>query len=110
MASHSCSVTVEVAPEDSAVSVVGTGVELGARADAIAAMEHLVLWCCAVVSLLWCWGCRVVDTKSRLERSGAGVKIIRECLSHISASANSRVPEHSLAPCHLFAPTVASSE
>lgn len=35
MASHSCAVTVEVAPADSAVSVVGTGVELGARADAI---------------------------------------------------------------------------
>jgi hypothetical protein len=33
--SHSFSVTVDVAPTDSAVSVVGTGVELGARPDAI---------------------------------------------------------------------------
>jgi hypothetical protein len=31
MASHSCVVTMEVAPAVSAVSVVGTGVELGAR-------------------------------------------------------------------------------
>lgn len=33
MDSHSASVTVDVAPVDSAVSVVGTGVSLGARAD-----------------------------------------------------------------------------
>lgn len=35
MASHSAAVTVDVAPADSAVSVVGTGVELGARPDAM---------------------------------------------------------------------------
>jgi len=39
MASHSGAVTVEVAPADSAVSVVGTGVELGARAEAMLAMD-----------------------------------------------------------------------
>lgn len=38
MASHSGAVTVEVAPVNSAVSVVGTGVELGARTDAMLAM------------------------------------------------------------------------
>lgn len=38
MASHSGTVTVEVAPADSAVSVVGTGVELGARPDAMIAV------------------------------------------------------------------------
>jgi hypothetical protein len=35
MASHSASDTVDVAPANSAVSVVGTGVWLGARPDAI---------------------------------------------------------------------------
>jgi hypothetical protein len=35
MASHSAADTVDVAPADSAVSVVGTGVELGARPDAM---------------------------------------------------------------------------
>jgi hypothetical protein len=35
MDSHSLPVTVEVAPADSAVSVVGTGVELAARALAM---------------------------------------------------------------------------
>jgi hypothetical protein len=33
--SHSFSVTLDDAPTESAVSVVGTGVELGARPDAI---------------------------------------------------------------------------
>lgn len=54
MASHSCSVTVDVAPADSAVSVVGTGVELGARADAMASIDYPVSWCCTVFYLLWC--------------------------------------------------------
>ena len=35
MDSHSCVVTVDAEPSVSAVSVVGTGVELGARPDAI---------------------------------------------------------------------------
>jgi len=63
MASHSCAVTVEVAPADSAVSVVGTGVELGARADAIFAIESLgVVGRWASVSLL-----RYVSASSRRE-------------------------------------------
>jgi hypothetical protein len=45
MASHSCAVTVDVAPADSAVSVVGTGVELGARPDAMFAIVGSMLSC-----------------------------------------------------------------
>jgi hypothetical protein len=42
MPSHSATETVDDAPADSAVSVVGTGVWLGARPDAIFAMSFLV--------------------------------------------------------------------
>lgn len=51
MASHSAMVTVDVGPADSAVSVVGTGVELGARPDAMVPVN-------VVMSLvLWWWQC-----------------------------------------------------
>jgi hypothetical protein len=46
MASHSAPVTVDVAPADSAVSVVGTGVELGARPDAMVLLYVLVSCSC----------------------------------------------------------------
>jgi hypothetical protein len=46
MPSHSAADTVDDAPADSAVSVVGTGVWLGARPDAIFAMNLLVSWGC----------------------------------------------------------------
>lgn len=45
MASHSGAVTVDVAPADSAVSVVGTGVELGARPVAMFAIVDSMLSC-----------------------------------------------------------------
>jgi hypothetical protein len=49
MASHSCVVTVDVAPADSAVSVVGTGVELGARPDAMFAIKPSMVLCCGIL-------------------------------------------------------------
>jgi hypothetical protein len=48
MASHSGAVTVDVAPADSAVSVVGTGVELGARPDAIFAIVDSMVLCSGI--------------------------------------------------------------
>jgi hypothetical protein len=48
MPSHSAAETVDDAPADSAVSVVGTGVWLGARPDAIFAMDLRVSWGCGV--------------------------------------------------------------
>jgi hypothetical protein len=52
MDSHSLPVTVEVAPADSAVSVVGTGVELAARAFAM--MSEM---CCSLMSCVTLFGC-----------------------------------------------------
>lgn len=63
MASHSGAVTVEVAPADSAVSVVGTGVELGARPEAIVVMVGCAE--CAIVSRR-----RLVMRVSKLSRRG----------------------------------------
>jgi hypothetical protein len=48
MPSHSAADTVDDAPADSAVSVVGTGVWLGARPDAMFAMNLLVSGGCGV--------------------------------------------------------------
>lgn len=108
MASHSCAVTVEVAPADSAVSVVGTGVELGARADAI---FRCVTRCRDVAPFVLYL---VLSTSRRgwevaTERLGVGDLILR-CLVQIPDAAYSGIPEHSLAPCHLFTPTVAAEQ
>ena len=90
MASHSCAVTVEVAPADSAVSVVGTGVELGARADAIFAIISSVLsWVVLLVRNAYALlrrGC----TKSRLQRSGVGETIRRAPIVGPAYSVDSR--------------------
>jgi hypothetical protein len=48
MPSHSAAETVDDAPTNSAVSVVGTGVWLGARPDAIFAISWVVSWGCNV--------------------------------------------------------------
>jgi hypothetical protein len=66
MPSHSASDTVDDAPADSAVSVVGTGVWLGARPDAISIVDLLaasgvVCEVCAsrdVAPVARCQGCK----------------------------------------------------
>jgi len=67
MDSHSCAVMVDAVPADSAVSVVGTGVSLGARPDAMMRRydSTLVLWVGECASCVKHQVCRVVNTSSR---------------------------------------------
>jgi len=100
MASHSGAVTVDVAPADSAVSVVGTGVELGARPVAMSAIVDSMLSCSGIllalgvgVSRPGCWKSRRrTEVRFADPRGRPASSMIRE---------PSRTPAMSPDPCKL---------
>ena len=114
MDSHSCAVTLEVAPADSAVSVVGTGVELGARLDAITSMFSAVS--AGVVLVVRKRGAsrdrRVLESGSR---DGWLLLLHRRHFPPTPGGADARrsaspgIPEHSLLMCRMLMRSNASN-
>jgi hypothetical protein len=104
MPSHSAADTVDDAPADSAVSVVGTGVWLGARPDAMFALNLLELRGCGVnraqVAML-----RLLSRRGQAQVATGPCAGSRRYLSPIPAADRGGphfavLREHSLATCH----------